>query len=574
MLIDDLHYELSLLAYENSLDEMVEQNLENNQKEFLLREKLKVINQELGINETSDIDKIIKQFNKLEAPLYIKNRLKEEIDRYKLCNSNSPEIGMIRNYIDTMLSLPWSKSTKDNNDINSIQKLLEESHYGLNDAKTRILEHIAIKKHTKSKTNPIICLIGPPGIGKTSLAKAISIALKRRCAKISVGGINDEAEITGHRRTYVGASPGKIITGIKKAGVNNPVFIIDEIDKMTKDIKGDPASSLLEALDKEQNDKFVDHFVEEEFDLSKVMFILTANYIDKIPLELKDRLEIIELPSYTVVEKISIAKNYILKKMREEFKLTQEEFYLSDENILKIIKHYTRESGVRELERLIYNMGRKYICHKLTTNTPLDVNDAIIEFLGREKYSYQDNYENSVGVVNAVSYNPLGGQVVKVESTYYKGNGNITSSGQLGEVMQESINLAFAYLKSHTKELNIDFNDLVKNDFYLHLSESSIKKDGPSAGCNIVTSILSSLKNVVIPNNVSMTGEITLSGKVLKVGGLKEKLIVAMSNNINKVFVPEDNRGEVLELENIYEDKIEIIFVNNYLDIYKNLFKK
>jgi len=260
--------------------------------------------------------------------------------------------------------------------------------------------------------------------------------------------------------------------------------------------------------------------------------------------------------------------------MRDEFKLSQEEFYLTDENLLKIIKNYTRESGVRELERLIYNLGRKYICHKLTNKTSLNINDAIVDFLGREKYSYQDNYENDIGVVNAISYNPLGGQVVKVESTFYKGTGNITSSGQLGEVMQESINLAFAYLKSHTKELDLDFNDLIRNDFYLHLSESSIKKDGPSAGCNIVTSLISSLKKSVVPNTISMTGEITLTGKVLKVGGLKEKLIVAISNNINKVFVPEDNRGEVLELESIYQDKLEIIFVNNYLDIYKKLFKK
>lgn len=573
MLIDDLHYELSLLTFESSLDDKVEEHLEDNQKEFILREKLKVINEELGINENVEVQRMNEKLSKLDAPVHIKKRLREEIDRYTLCNTNSPEIGLLRNYIDTLLTLPWNKSTKDNMNINSIKEILDTSHYGLDDAKTRILEYIATKKYTKSKNNPILCLVGPPGIGKTSLAKAISTSLKRKCVKISVGGINDEAEITGHRRAYVGAAPGKIITGLKKVGVNNPVFIIDEIDKMTKDIKGDPASSLLEVLDKEQNDKFVDHFVEEEFDLSKVMFILTANYLDKIPLELKDRLEIIELSSYTIIEKLSIVKNYLIPKMENDFNLTKKELNLDDDNILKIINNYTKESGVRELERLIKKICRKYICHKLFNNEDLNINENIELFLGRAKYNYQDNYENDIGVVNALSYNPLGGQVLKIESTYYDGNGKVSYSGQLGDVMQESINVALAYLKSHVKEFNLDFKVFQENDFYIHLPDSAIKKDGPSAGCNIVTSLLSSLKKVVIPNNISMTGEISLSGKILKIGGLKEKIIAALSNNIDTIYVPLVNKIDVLELEDLYKDKIKIILVDNYLEIYQNLFK-
>lgn len=573
MLIDDLHYELSLLTFESSLDDKVEEHLEDNQKEFILREKLKVINEELGINENVEVQRMNEKLLKLDAPVHIKKRLREEIDRYTLCNTNSPEIGLLRNYIDTLLTLPWNKSTKDNMNINSIKEILDTSHYGLDDAKTRILEYIATKKYTKSKNNPILCLVGPPGIGKTSLAKAISTSLKRKCVKISVGGINDEAEITGHRRAYVGAAPGKIITGLKKVGVNNPVFIIDEIDKMTKDIKGDPASSLLEVLDKEQNDKFVDHFVEEEFDLSKVMFILTANYLDKIPLELKDRLEIIELSSYTIIEKLSIVKNYLIPKMENDFNLTKKELNLDDDNILKIINNYTKESGVRELERLIKKICRKYICHKLFNNEDLNINENIELFLGRAKYNYQDNYENDIGVVNALSYNPLGGQVLKIESTYYDGNGKVSYSGQLGDVMQESINVALAYLKSHVKEFNLDFKVFQENDFYIHLPDSAIKKDGPSAGCNIVTSLLSSLKKVVIPNNISMTGEISLSGKILKIGGLKEKIIAALSNNIDTLYVPLVNKIDVLELEDLYKDKIKIILVDNYLEIYQNLFK-
>ena len=574
MLMDDLHYELSLLEYENSLDDIIERNLEDDQKKFILNEKLKIIQEELGIKEDSDVEKLSEKINNLDCPIHIKKKLDDELNRYKLCNSNSPEIGILRNYIDTLLSLPWNVSTKENMNIGNIRKILNESHYGLDDVKDRIVEFVAAKKYTKSKNNPIICLVGPPGIGKTSLAKSIAKALKRKCVKISVGGINDEAEITGHRRAYVGALPGKIITGIQKVGVNNPVFIIDEIDKMTKDIKGDPASSLLEALDKEQNDKFVDHFVEEEFDLSKVMFILTANYIDQIPSELKDRLEIIELPSYTLLEKCSIVKNCLLKKLRLEYHLTKDEVNLTDETIIYIINNYTKESGVRELERLLRKMCRRFICHKLENDELLDMNSNIVELLGREKYVHQDNYENDLGMVNVLSYHPMGGELIKFESASFSGSGKITSSGTLGDMMKESIELSFAYIKSHAKDFKISFDTFLKNDFFIHLTNDGMKKEGPSAGVGAVTSLLSLIKEKVIPKNISMTGEISLSGKILKVGGLREKLILAMESGIDTVYMPKDNENDVLELKDILNDNLKIIFVDNYIDIYKDLFKK
>ena len=573
MLIDDINYELSLLEYENSLDEEIERNINEDEKKFILREKLKLIKEELGEEENSDIKNLEDKINNLDCPIRIRKKLNEELNRYKLCNGNSPEIGILRNYIDTLLALPWSVSTRENLDLESIKKSLNESHYGLQEVKARIIEFMALKKYTKTKNNPIICLVGPPGIGKTSMAKAISVALKRKCVKISVGGISDEAEITGHRRAYVGALPGKIITGIMKAGVNNPVFIIDEIDKMTKDIKGDPASSLLEVLDKEQNERFTDHFVEEEFDLSKVMFILTANNISKIPSELRDRLEIIELSSYTNLEKCEIVKNCLLKKLRLEYHLTKGEVNLSNDSIMYIINHYTKESGIRELERLLRKMCRKYILYKLENNKSLDINKEITNFLGKEKYDYEDNYENEIGVMNALSYHKLGGELIKIESTCYPGNGMITTSGNLGDVMKESINVSLAYIKTHFNDFKLSFDVFTNNDFFIHLTNNGIQKEGPSAGVSITTSLLSLLKKKTIPNSIAMSGEISLSGKILRVGGLKEKIILALENKINKIYLPLSNKADIVEYENIYKDKIDIILVDNYLDIYNDLFK-
>ena len=573
MLIDDLNYELSLLNYEQELDFKVERNLEESQKEYILREKIKVINEELGISVENEVDELEDAFNNFDGPSSVKSRLKEEINRYKLCNSNSPEVGIIKNYIDTLLSLPWNKSTEDTENFLEVKEKLNNSHYGLDDTKLRILEYIATKEYTHNQCSPILCLVGPPGVGKTSIAKAISNALNRKCVKISVGGINDAAEITGHRRAYVGAAPGKIISGIKKAGVNNPVFIIDEIDKMTKDIKGDPASSLLEVLDKEQNSRYVDHFLEEEFDLSKVMFILTANYIDKVPSELKDRLEIIELTSYTTKEKLNIAKGYIIPKLKEEYELF--DFDLLEDTILKIINDYTKESGVRELERLLRKMCRKIIYTKLVNNEKVyDTNNDLEELLGKKKYLHLDNYENVVGCVNGLSCSVVGGNILKVESVYHKGNGNILLTGLLGDMVKESITIAFTYLKSHCNLFNIRFELLNENDFHVHLPSSGLKKDGPSAGVTVVTSIISLIKKLKISNEIAMTGELTLSGKILPVGSIKEKIIASIVNGVKIVYMPKDNMNEIIEYEELYKDKLQIKFVDNYKEIFRDLFEK
>ena len=510
--------------------------------------------------------------NTMSLPDNIIKRLNEEIERYSLTSPSSPEVTTIRTYIDWLLSLPWNKESKDNTDIKKIVEVLDATHFGLDSVKKRIVEYIAVKKKTNTSNSPILCLVGPPGVGKTSLASSIAKALNKDFVKVSLGGINDEAEILGHRRTYIGASPGKIIQQMKKSKSNNPLFLIDEVDKLTKDYKGDPASALLEILDKEQNSKFCDNYIEEEFDLSKVLFILTANNISAIPAPLLDRLEIIELSSYTIYEKINIAKYHLIPNLLEDYKVKNIKF--TDNAIEKIITSYTKEAGARDLYRQIDAVIRKVIIAKeKSTKVIVDTGD-IEAYLGPYKYNNSMNDENNkTGIVNGLAYTPYGGTILKVTCTLYPGKGNITLTGALGDVIKESIYIALSYIKANSVMFKIDYKIFEEVDFHFHLEEGGIPKDGPSAGITIVTSILSLLKNKIISNKVSMTGEITLRGKVLPVGGLKEKLISAVTNGIDTVYLPLESSKELSSLPSEVKDRLNIILVEDYEDIYKSLFK-
>ena len=572
--ISDLSKETITVRLENEIEDSLKVKLEEEQKEYMLREKIKLIKEELGEVDVKDADilKIRNKMNSLDLPDYIIRRLNEEIDRYSLTSSASPEVTTIRTYIDWLLSLPWNKLSKDNTDIKKITEALDNSHFGLESVKRRIIEYIAVKKKTNISSSPIICLVGPPGVGKTSLASSIAKALNKDFVKVSLGGINDEAEILGHRRTYVGASPGKIIQQMKKAKTSNPVFLIDEVDKLTKDYKGDPASALLEILDKEQNMKFCDNYIEEEFDLSNVMFILTANNIGGIPAPLLDRLEIIELSSYTIYEKVSIAKYHLIPNLLEDYKVKGIKF--TDEAIEKIITSYTKEAGARDLYRQIDSVIRKVIISR-DRNSRVDVTPSDIEvYLGPSKYSIMANEEtNKTGIVNGLAYTPYGGTILKVTCTLYPGHGNVTLTGALGDVIKESIYIALSYIKANNTMFKIDYKIFEEVDFHFHIEEGSTPKDGPSAGITIVTAILSLLKNKIIPNNVSMTGEITLRGKILPVGGLKEKLIAATSNGIDTVYLPLESSKEFSLLPSEVRDNLNIILVEDYEDVYKSLFK-
>ena len=578
-LMEDMNRDLKFVELEQKIESEVEKELNDSQKEYFLREKIKLMQKEIGDtnNKDTDTERLAKKVAKLKCNSKVKEKIKRELARFESLNSNSPELGIVREYLDWMINLPWDNYTKDTNNLTKVKSILDSSHYALDDVKDRVLEYLAVKQNTNNLRSPILCLVGPPGVGKTSLALSIAKSLNRKSAKISVGGINDEAEIVGHRRTYIGANPGRIIQGIRKAGTTNPVFIIDEIDKMTKDIKGDPASSLLEVLDPEQNSKFSDHYIEEEFDLSKVMFIATANYVEQIPYELRDRLEIINISSYTEYEKLDIAKKHLIPKQLEEHGLTPLQVQVSDDAIMTLIRNYTKEAGVRELERMIATLFRKIVKKLLLNNDFIfyDVDSDILEeFLGKKKYFYMENdKEDEIGVVNGMAYTVFGGDILPIEATLFKGKGKLILTGSLGDVMQESCHIALDYVKANAKSFKIDSKIIEESDIHIHVPEGAVNKDGPSAGVTITTTLISLLKKKCVKKEIAMTGEITLRGRVLGIGGLKEKVIGAHRANIKRVFIPKENEKDLDEIPEEIRNDMKFYMVNNYKDIYRRIFR-
>ncbi len=576
-LISLLQKERNISALENDIETKLKINLDESQKEFVLREKLKVIKKELheDTSKEDEIDSLNKKIASLKIDEDIKERLYKEVKKYENIPISSPELTISKNYLDTMLSLPWNILTKDETNLSKIEKVLNETHYGLNDIKTRILEYIAVKKLSNEENAPILCLVGPPGVGKTTLAFSIAKALNKNFVKISVGGVSDQAEIVGHRRTYVGAEPGRIINGMIKAKSSNPLFLIDEIDKMTQGFNGDPESAMLEVLDREQNKYFTDNFLEEKYDLSKVMFVLTANDISSIPGPLLDRLEIIELSSYTRFEKLDIVKKYMLPKLLKDHGLNKYKITFTDEGINSIIENYSKEAGVRELERIISKILRKLAVKILNKEIKeIEINNKnLSEFIGKEKYSSKKNIKNLPGVVNGLAYTPFGGVTLPIEVCFYKGRGNIILTGSLGEVMKESANISIGYVKTILKDLKVKEDFFETHDIHINVTEAAVKKEGPSAGVALTTAIISSLKNKTISNEIAMTGEITLMGSILEIGGLKEKTIGAYNSNVKKIFIPKANEKDLEELPKEITENIKIYLVDNYKDIYKELFK-
>ena len=568
ILSEILTKEIEILHIENTITNKVRTQINKSQREYYLKEQLRVIQEELGEDEDAEdeIKEWLKQLKKLKLSPAIAEKVEKEIKRLKKIQSSSAEGGVIRTYVEWILALPWNKASKDNADIKLAEKILNEDHYGLEKVKERVLEYLAVVQLSKGLKGPILCLVGPPGTGKTSIAKSIARALNRNFVRMSLGGVRDEAEIRGHRRTYIGAIPGRIITAIKEAKTNNPVFLFDEVDKIGNDFRGDPASALLEVLDPEQNKEFTDHYLEIPFDLSKVMFITTANTIDSIPRPLLDRMEVIYVSGYTEEEKVNIAQQYLVPKKLKEHGLTEHDLSFSETAIRTIINNYTRESGVRNLEREIANINRK-AARKVAEKEKLTINITaanVEKYLGKKRFHYDKiEGENEIGVTTGLAWTVVGGDTLSIETTVVPGSGKLELTGKLGEVMQESAKAGISYIRSRAKELSISEEFYKEKDIHIHIPEGATPKDGPSAGVTMCTSVVSALTGIPVRKDLAMTGEITLRGKVLPVGGIREKVLAAHRAGIKKIVMPKENEVDIDEIPANVRKRLTFVLVDN-----------
>lgn len=570
--------EIEIIAIKNDFQAKVKAHVDKNQKEYLLREQMKVIREELGEDNTeSDADHFMDALGKIKADKEVKEKIKKEIDRFKNISSSSSESAVARGYIETLLELPWNKTSRDNKDLKNAEQILNADHYGLEKVKERMLEFLAVRNLTSKGESPIICLVGPPGTGKTSIARSVAKALDKKYVRISLGGVRDEAEIRGHRRTYVGAMPGRIVNGLRSAGVKNPLMLLDEIDKMSSDYKGDTASALLEVLDAEQNKKFRDHYVEIPIDLSEVLFIATANSMQDIPRPLLDRMELIEVTSYTENEKLHIAKEHLLAKQMERNGIRPEQLAITDKAMAKIISGYTREAGVRNLERKLGEICRKaarplYEGEK----EKIKVTEQNLEkFLGKEKYSFdKKNDTDEVGIVRGLAWTSVGGDTLEIEVNIMPGKGEFQLTGQLGDVMKESAQAGISYIRSVSEEYHIPKKFFQENDIHIHIPEGAVPKDGPSAGITMATAMLSAITKTPVRADVAMTGEITLRGRVLPIGGLKEKTLAAKNAGIKTICVPKKNEKDIDEISPEIKKGLKIVFVEQMKDVLDVAFVK
>lgn len=570
--------EVEIFKIKKQFQEKVKERVDKNQREYILREQMRLIREELGEDTTgSDAELFLEQLAKLKAGKEVKEKIKKEISRFSNTSSSSSESAVIRGYIETLLELPWNKASKDNNDVKNAEKILNEDHYGLEKVKERILEFLAVRSLTKKGESPIICLVGPPGTGKTSIARSVARALNKEYVRICLGGVRDEAEIRGHRKTYVGAMPGRIANGLRTCGVKNPLMLLDEIDKISSDFKGDTASALLEVLDSEQNNKFRDHYVEIPIDLSEVLFIATANSVQNISRPLLDRMELIEVTSYTENEKLHIAKEHLIAKQIDKNGLQRQQLSISDAALEKVIRSYTKEAGVRTLERKIGQICRKAARELLESGKKtVKVTEKNLErFLGKEKYFYDMANENDeIGIVRGLAWTSVGGDTLQIEVNIMPGKGEFKLTGQLGDVMKESAVAGISYIRSISKEQGIAADFFKKNDIHIHIPEGSVPKDGPSAGITMATAMLSAIIKKKVRSDLAMTGEITLRGRVLPIGGLKEKILAAKNAGIKTVLIPKKNVRDIEEISEEIKKGVEIIPVESMEEVIRHAIVK